>query len=304
MEEFVVAVLISITALGAMLIFFALAAEGSTSNTEGSTSNTLEIPLEKKLKEETTDIVRGEDQTPEKVKQNGILLMVLYGDYPKSEGRKLHVYLDKYGRILLVDETDKLVSQLFRFYTTEIKYDVYRFHGARTTYTGATVGRVHTGGIHTERAHMTAHSCHSGNGPLCCTVAGKEYSIKFIVISDGFFLEQVKSLLKNVGVHSNMMTFENATAEVRKTGQHEMLRKLFGPNKNVISLVNWDGKTGKGHTLLAQLAGSTYEAAEQYSRAKACEFNPLSLNKRIGEVIVQSIARQQKEPWHIKARTS
>lgn len=250
----------------------------------------LEIPIPKK---ETAHSIREEYRTPEEVKQNGILLMILYGDFLKREGRKLHVYLDKQGRILLVDQENKTVSQLSRFYVKEIKYDVYKFHGAKTIYTGATVGGVHTGGFHTESAYMSAHPCHSGNGPLCCAVAGEEYSIKFIIIPDGFFLEQVKDLLKNVGVHNNMMTFVNTTAEVRKTGQHKTLRGLFGPNENVISLVDWEGKASKGHTQMALLAtqrGDTYEALEQCSRAKACEFHPLPLNKSIGEVIVHAIA--------------
>lgn len=101
-------------------------------------------------------------------KSNEILIMTVWNKLP-SGGEKLQFYYDGNNNYTLVDRTRKCAYRdAFRFKVMDMKNDTYVYHPEQLVYTGATVGNIHTGGFHTEKAYYSQRSYASGRGVIYC----------------------------------------------------------------------------------------------------------------------------------------
>ena len=74
-------------------------------------------------------------------------------------------------------------SESVRLYVQEGITVGYDYHPAKTVYTGATVGGVHTGGFHEEKAYVTERAHDSGKGTIYAAFEDKKIVVKKITIA-------------------------------------------------------------------------------------------------------------------------
>lgn len=101
-------------------------------------------------------------------KSKEILIMTVWNKLP-SGGEELQFYYDGNNNYTLVDRTHKRAYRdAFRFKVMDMKNDTYVYHPEQLVYTGATVGNIHTGGFHTEKAYYSQRYYSSGRGAIYC----------------------------------------------------------------------------------------------------------------------------------------
>ncbi len=113
--------------------------------------------------------------------KSAVFLMTLYGE----EGTfPLRIYREFSGDIVLVDVKNELaLKSPFFFEKQAVNSSYYTYHPSETVYTGATVGGIHTGGVHKTEAYYTQGARRSGNAKVYCYYA-KDCS--------PFFIERIK----------------------------------------------------------------------------------------------------------------
>lgn len=230
-------------------------------------------PIKKKKKPEE---IRGEEEknrimreysTPQKALQNAKLLMTICGDVTKGMEQGICLFLDKSGKVIVIDYKNGLWATTIRFDALEMDYDTYSLHPAKLVYTGATVGGIHTGGFHTEEAYYTQRHTKSGNGTVYCTVVGKKSPITFIVVHEPAFQEALYSY-------------------TRKSDDNETLRQYFGEGEYVIPLLDLSSKAKEISKLFMEGAlaqNNSYAAAAAMSAASTSRFRSMKVCKSLAK---------------------
>lgn len=223
--------------------------------------------------------------TPKEASKNGELLMKLYSD-PKKVDEALHVYLDKSGKIFVVNHKSERIINVdsLDFQVVQVYNETYTYHPERTVYTGATVGGIHMGGIHTEGAHYSERKLRSGNGEVHFTIEGKDQAVLFIAVTE--------ALLKNAGKSSPL------TSLTIESGSNKTLKEFFGTGEYIIPLVNLDSSTSDMYRNTALVGGNLYHAAEMFSRAKSSGCLPMGTCRQIANELnrlIDMIAEKQEE---------
>lgn len=171
-------------------------------------------------------------KTLEAARENGRILMTLYGE---EKSRHLgpqysivHIYLDiKTQKFVAVNEGEAwgkvlAVDTAFRFHAVPLQASKLTYQPAKTVYTGATVGGFHTGGFHTEEAHLrVSKQGKSGGGIVCCAVNGKNFPVLYIDVLDDEYR-------KKLSTHT------------KKSDGDKILTDYFGEGKAIIPLIKYD----------------------------------------------------------------
>lgn len=102
------------------------------------------------------------------------------------EGKKIFVINNETGIFRREDGTvysrGANNSESVDFFVTKSGSLGYDYHPAKTVYTGATVGGVHTGGFHEEKAYVTEKINRTGNGIIYANLGGNKIELKTIRI--------------------------------------------------------------------------------------------------------------------------
>ncbi len=131
-------------------------------------------------------------------------LMSLYNSLDDERAHILHIFKEKdtnettiiadngkgwktkYAVVILNEKERWAIRNGFVFSTLDMTDDIYSYHPTKVTYTGATVGGVHTGGFNVDGAHYTKSQSKSGRCAIKFSYAtdAKEFVVFKIKLND------------------------------------------------------------------------------------------------------------------------
>ncbi len=196
-------------------------------------------------------------QTDNQVQKESTWLMTIYDHMKGPESSNtLDIFRDINNKIILVNHKDKVASiNNFNFHITKMENDNYTYHQGKITYTGASVGGIHTGGFHTTPAGYTHSTSYSGTG-----IIGLDYA-KNMPYFPVFFIKLNDNLLAKARNTQNITKY----LTVRRD---ETYLKLFA-GRSSTSDAYMDATK-------ATISSNRYMAMAAHSRAVSSIFLPLN----------------------------